>query len=197
MTNMHNHTLPFGEGRGGAPGTGRLRLDIDIHTHAGAPRHDAVLCVDPVTTDELPDGDGLLSVGIHPWHADGATPEVWQRLERWLDDPRVVALSEAGLDALRGPDVESVQLPVFERQARMAAERNLPLVIHSVRTNHHLLRLRRNPVYTNQWILHGFRGGETAARQLLDAGIDLSFGHRYNPAAYAATPPLRRYHETD
>lgn len=174
-----------------------LPVDIDVHTHAGGPRADAVLCVDPVDSDSLPPGNGLMSVGIHPWNAGRVNPGVWERLEAWLADPRVVAVGEAGLDAAKGPDVDTVQMPVFMRQARMAADRGLPLVIHGVRVNHHLLRLRRTPGFDNQWILHGFRGGEAAARQLLDAGIDLSFGSRYNLAAYAATPPHRRYHESD
>ena len=40
-------------------------------------------------------------------------------------------------------------------------------------------------------------GGPALARQLLDAGIDLSFGRRYNPASLALTPPDRRHFETD
>lgn len=51
----------------------------------------------------------------------------------------------------------------------------------------------RKPVYrlsdTNSvWIIHGFRSGASLARQLLDAGMLLSFGSHYNLAALAITP---------
>ena len=35
------------------------------------------------------------------------------------------------------------------------------------------------------------------AQQLLEAGLDLSFGLRFNAAAYDLTPAERRWRETD
>lgn len=180
----------------------RLRNDIDIHTHTGPLRKDAIVCVDPTETDRLPEGDGLMSVGIHPWNAGrGYEPEVWTRMENWLSDPRVVAVGEAGLDRLKGPDM-NLQEEVFVRQALMAVRKGLPLVIHCVRAADRLLGLRKNFVKlgedeNSQWIFHGFRGKPELARQLLDAGIDLSFGEKYNPDAYEMVAPERRYRETD
>lgn len=176
---------------------------IDIHAHTGPLRSDAVVCVDPTEAAVLPEGDGLISVGIHPWNADRATAAVWQRLNAWLTDPRVVAVGEAGIDRLRGPAPE-VQTAVFERQIDMAARAGLPLVIHCVRGADVLLRLRKKLLHSladgqpaPQWIFHGFRGNAALARQLLDAGIDLSFGNRYNAEAFDITPPPRRYRESD
>ena len=39
--------------------------------------------------------------------------------------------------------------------------------------------------------------GGRLPRQLLDAGIDLSFGAQYNPESYNLTPPERRHRESD
>lgn len=178
----------------------RLSNDIDIHTHSGPVRPDAVLCVDPVEAAFLPPGDGQLSVGIHPWNAGKTDSEVWRRLEGWLDDNRVVAVGEIGLDRLRGPAMD-IQTGVFESQALMAAERHLPVVVHCVRATEILLEIRKKlfPVGhdSEQWILHGFRGKPTLAEQLLKNGIDLSFGKIRNEESYALTPPSRRYYETD
>lgn len=172
----------------------RLPHDIDIHTHSGNVRHDAILCVDPVEKTALPEGEGLLSVGIHPWNAAGAGEDAWLRLEKWLDDPRVIAVGEVGLDKLRGPGAD-VQEPVFIRQAEIAARRGLPVIIHCVRYADRILNLRKK--FDNQWIWHGFRGKPEQARQLLDAGIDLSYGLKYNEESFARTPDERRYRETD
>lgn len=179
----------------------RLPHNIDVHAHTGPLRVDAVLCVDPVDSDSLPEGNGLLSVGIHPWNAAKADGDTWKRLNAWLDDPRVIAVGEIGLDRLRGPEI-SFQKIIFERQAIMAATHHLPVVIHCVRAYDLLLNLRKNLLkefhsVSPQWIIHGFRGKPQLARQLLDAGIDLSFGTIYNPESYAITPSDRRYHETD
>lgn len=144
----------------------------------------------------MPEGDGSISVGIHPWNADKVDEAVWQRLAAMLDDPRVVAIGEIGLDRARGPQMD-VQQDVFRRQLVMAEERGLPVVIHSVRATDLLLALRKALKPKVQWIFHGYRGNAAQARQLLDAGIDLSFGLKYNPEAYDAVPPDRRYHETD
>ena len=172
----------------------RLPHDIDIHTHQGPLRKDAVLCVDPTETEVLPDGDGFISIGVHPWNADKADQAVWQRLEKWLEDKRVVAVGETGLDRLRGPEL-TVQEDVFRRQARLAGLHRLPVVVHCVRCTDRLLQIRHD--FSGQWIYHGFRGKPELARQLLDAGIDLSYGDKYNAASYALTPAERRYRESD
>lgn len=175
-----------------------MRLDntLDIHAHTGPLRADAVVCVDPTERACLPDGQGWLSVGVHPWNAERADAETWARMERWLDDPRVVAVGEVGLDRLRGPAMD-VQERVFMRQVDMAAQRGLPVVVHCVRAVDVLLRLRRATKRAGQWVVHGFRGKAATARQLLDAGIDISFGERHDAEAFAAVPPERRYRETD
>lgn len=178
----------------------RLRGDVDVHAHSGPVRGDAVLCVDPTSADALPGGEGLLSVGVHPWNAGRADRQVWERMERWLDDPRVVAVGEIGFDRLRaeGDSGMDVQRAVFERQAAMAAGRGLPVIIHCVRAFDMLLQCRKETALRgNQWIVHGFRGKPALARQLLEAGMDLSFGPRYNAETYALTPEERRYRESD
>lgn len=175
----------------------RLPLDIDIHTHNRRPDHEAVIAVDPSAGETIPADATRVSVGVHPWNAQRLLddPDVEARLTAMLDDPRTVAIGEIGFDRARGPRLD-VQEAAFARQAALAAQRGLPVVIHAVRANDIVLKHRRRQP-DGQWIVHGYRGGEAAARQLLDAGIDLSFGARYNPAAYRATPPDRRYSETD
>ena len=185
-----------------------LDINIDIHTHSGGIRKDAVLCIDPVVTRRLPDGDGLLSVGIHPANADKTTPLTWQLFDLWLDDPRVIAVGETGFDRLVDVEV-ALQEKVFVRQARAAAAHNfLPLVLHCVRASDILLRMRKELLQQFgsqlnerheewQWIFHGFRGKPDLAEQLLRAGIDLSFGKRYNSDSFNLTPSERRYRETD
>ena len=81
----------------------------------------------------------------------------------------------------------------------LAAELGKPLIIHCVRTSQQVLRLwRDNPqAHHVAWVIHGFRGNENVARDLLEAGFYLSFGLKFNPQAVAITPLDRLLVETD
>ena len=50
---------------------------------------------------------------------------------------------------------------------------------------------------SQKWIVHGFRGKPQLAGQLLKAGIDLSFGEKFNPESIQITPIERLFIETD
>ncbi|MDE6310400.1 MAG: TatD family hydrolase [Muribaculaceae bacterium] len=174
----------------------KSRRDIasfdNIHAHGIAPGPDRVLSISP---GDSMDPQGFYSIGIHPWDTP-APPEKLEELERIASgDSRVVAIGECGLDKLRGaalPEQESA----FEAQIVLAERLGLPLIIHCVRAQDRLLKLRRKHP-SGRWIVHGFRGGAPAAQQLLDAGIDLSYCERYNDEAFRITPPGRRFRETD
>lgn len=171
-----------------------LHRFTDIHRHllADAEPSRVVVNLEP---GQLPDNIGWYSAGIHPWVADRAD-EHWSWLEQTAAHPHVAAIGEAGLDALRGPDLDT-QTAVFKRQAELAERLGKPLIIHAVRTWPQLMALHRQLKPAQPWIIHGFRGKPQLARQLLDHGFSLSFGKHYNPESYELTPPDRRYHETD
>lgn len=167
----------------------------DLHTH-DLSRRDAIV--------NLPEGadvpsEGRYSVGIHPWDSTGVTPQRWEWLEEAARAPQVVAIGECGLDALRGPSLDE-QERVFAAQATLAAELGKPLIIHCVRAWDRLLRLNKELRGDSTWIIHGFRGKEALGRQLLSAGLRLSFGATTPPAvarALAAHAPGRTCLETD
>lgn len=138
----------------------------------------------------------LYSAGIHPWWTPVADEELWAGWEYWLRHPQVVAVGECGLDRMRGGDL-LLQEEVFMRQAEKAEELHLPVTVHCVRAFDRLLALRRRLRPQVRWTVHGFRGKPALALQLLQAGMDLSFGGRYCAESYALTPPDRRHRETD
>lgn len=169
----------------------------DIHTHDLDAGPDAVICIDP-TERPIPAvrADRFYSVGIHPWRADIAAPSDWAELERLAALPNVVAIGEAGLDALRGPERE-VQMPVFLKQARLAEKLGKPLIIHAVKSNAELISLIRSERPSVPWIIHGFRGKPQLARQLTGCGFHLSLGKRFNPSVPAEIPPSLLHRESD
>lgn len=171
----------------------------DIHTHG---RRGPRILTNLRWPDEAPApavAGAAYSAGIHPWDTAAesfseADAMAW--LENIARRPDVLAIGECGLDALRGaplPDQERV----FLDQCRVAARLGKPVIVHCVRAWDSLLRIRRQLPPDLQIIVHGFRGRPPLTRQLLDAGIDLSFGLKFNPESFAATPPDRRFRETD
>ncbi|WP_375177228.1 TatD family hydrolase [Marinobacter mobilis] len=115
-------------------------------------------------------------LGIHPWfigeHADGDL----DLLRRLLvgGGNRCVALGECGLDRLRG-DL-SQQLPWFERQVGLAAELELPLVIHSVRAHEEVCAVLRRAKPEVPILVHGFSGSADQAKKLVALGCLIGVG---------------------
>ena len=179
-----------------------LRPDItDFHTHNLQAQH-AIINVPQewILTPSLflPCEGAYYSVGIHPWwtaEAD-AVRRMLDNLPALLEHPQVVALGECGLDALQGAPLDE-QERIFTNQIAFAEAYHLPVTLHIVRAFDRLLRLKKQLRPTTQWTVHGFRGKPALAQQLLRAGIDLSFGVKYNDESWRITPPNRRRRETD
>lgn len=173
-------------------------LITDIHTHTpGDPQR--IYNLDP-TDSAAASGylsNGLLrSVGIHPWRATLATPDMLDRLEQLASDPATLIVGETGLDTLRGPDM-AIQTTMFEHHAALAQSLGKPLLIHAVRSWNEILDIHHRLRSTVPWIIHGFRGKPQLARQLLGHGLWLSLGEHFNPSTIKAIPPDKLLAETD
>ena len=71
------------------------------------------------------------AVGIHPHNAKDADDADVQRVRAWLDDSAVVALGEMGLDYFYDFCPKKQQRRIFAAQLAFAADRDLPVIIHS------------------------------------------------------------------
>ncbi|MHB0938594.1 MAG: TatD family hydrolase [Armatimonadota bacterium] len=140
------------------------------------------------------------AVGLHPWFVTENDDLSW--LPPLLDDPRVVAVGEIGLDgAIENDDPEKQEM-VFRAQLTLAAEHQLPVLVHCRRRWDRLLPcLRELP---SCGIMHAFSGSVETMRLLLALGFYISFtgsvtrpnAKRVHQAA-AAVPADRLLVETD
>ena len=170
---------------------------FDIHTHHPARKHEQTILSLSVDTEQTNDREGYISIGIHPWNLIEAQANIQlQALTQSLQKERVVALGEAGLDRLRGCPLD-VQITVFRHEIALAEEFHLPMVIHCVRAFNELLQLKKELHPSQQWIIHGFRGKEKIALDLLRHGCYLSFGSHFQEEAVRAVPLERLFIETD
>ena len=187
---------------------------FDLHTHQ--PKHHpedvAILSVDiretvlpfhhPVTGC-MPDNE-LYAVGLHPWYIDTNDREVtnllFAKVRQLASRKKVVAIGETGLDNMvaKSAGDYSYQQELFISHIQLSEEVQKPLIVHCVKAWNDILQIRRSIQPSMSWIIHGFRGKESLARQLIGAGLYLSFGPRYNREALQATWEQRRlFLETD
>ena len=117
--------------------------------------------------------------GIHPWHADAAAEGWEERLrKRLLSDP-VASVGEVGVDGwAKSPGME-VQLPVFIKQAELAAETGRVMTVHCLKAWEKLFEaMDRAAAWPEKFLMHSFGGSLEVAERLLKKGAWFSFsGH--------------------
>ena len=173
-----------------------MKLGItDIHTHVlpDSPGS-ALVCID---CGPVPEQEGhFFSAGLHPWDVTGCDEPQLRALEHLFALPQVLAVGECGFDTLRGPSHE-LQEQAFIRQAELSERFKKPMILHVVRDFDSIIRLRKQLKPSQRWLIHGFRGGQEQAFQLISSGFDLSLGARANPDTVRSIPDSRLFLETD
>ncbi|MBN2030376.1 TatD family hydrolase [bacterium] len=70
------------------------------------------------------------AVGIHPHDSVKAGKKDLDKIEKWLDDPEVIAVGEIGLDYHYDFSPPEIQQELFSKQLLMAQEKGFPVIIH-------------------------------------------------------------------
>jgi TatD DNase family protein len=174
---------------------------IDTHCHLDAPEFDAdrgavvaaagaagvgMIVVPAIAAGnfgavrELAHRHGLAyALGIHPMccdrAADGDLEVLRAALEAGRDDPRLVAVGEIGLDHFIAGLDRDRQARFFAAQLALAAEFELPVLLHVRRAIDSVLKhLRTRPV--SGGIAHAFNGSLQQAEAFVDLGFKLGCG---------------------
>lgn len=71
------------------------------------------------------------TLGIHPEEIDKLTDNSFEFIERNLNNPKIVAIGEIGLDYYWNKENKQEQQKVFRKQLEIAKNYNLPVVVHS------------------------------------------------------------------
>lgn len=121
--------------------------------------------------------------GIHPWHADTAAEGWEERLrERLLSDP-AASVGEVGVDGwVDSPGME-VQMPVFVKQAEIAAELGRVMTVHCLKAWEALFAaMDQAAAWPEKFLMHSFGGSLEVAGRLAKKGAWFSFsGHFLHP----------------
>ncbi len=121
----------------------------------------------------------VYALGIHPLFVNDL-PDNWlellrEALKRHQDDPQLVAIGEIGLDYFVDGIDPQLQERVYRSQLELAAQFDLPVLLHVRRSQDRLLKyLRQVPVPGG--IAHAFNGSQQQAEQFVAHGFALGFG---------------------
>ncbi len=144
--------------------------------------------------------------GIHPHEAESYSTEVEERIRRNAADARILAIGEIGLDYYYDHADRDIQRQVFERQLELAAELDLPVVIHSRDADDDTRAILANHgrALTRGGVIHSFTSSLALAQFCLGEGFMLGFNGiaTFNRAdnvreVIAITPPAQVLLETD
>lgn len=126
--------------------------------------------------------------GLHPMFLGPTSENDLSALPAFLDRHPAAAIGECGLDYfVDGLDAE-LQQRVFEGQLLIAAERDLPLVIHARRAVDAVIAALRR-VGGLRGVIHSFSGSPEQAHQLFKLGFLIGLG---GPVTYERAQRLRR-----
>lgn len=139
------------------------------------------------------------AVGIHPHDAKDADPGTLTQLKELAKNKKVVALGETGLDFHYNFSPQGEQERVFAEQLRIAAELDLPVIIHCRESFDETMEtLEQHGHGVKKVVFHCFSGSAEQAEVVLDKGFHVSltgvvtFKNAEKTRAAARTVPLDR-----
>jgi TatD DNase family protein len=149
-------------------------------------------------------GAGIpVSIGIHPWEVAPNWEGDFEKIKQEaVQNPHVFAIGETGFDRLKGPEI-LLQKAAFYAQASLAAQLEIPLILHCVKAHDLLLEYLKSAKNPPNMIWHGWNQKPELARQLLSFPVFFSFGKQLlQPSGNAAhwllaCPSDRVFFETD
>jgi TatD DNase family protein len=136
--------------------------------------------------------DGVYAaIGLQPNYVAECGPNDWAEIEKLVDEPRVVAIGETGLDRHWDFTPFDLQQDYFDRHMALAGRRDLPFIVHmrdcdadimeALRAEHR----RRGPL---RGIMHSFTGDAAMAAECVALGLHISFA---GMITYKKSQPLR------
>ncbi len=115
------------------------------------------------------------TVGIHPHNASQLNEAVLDRLARFSEDSKVVAIGEIGLDYYRNLSPRDAQKKAFEAQLFLAEKLGLPVAIHDREAHADILKMLSKFKGKTKGVMHCFSGSKEMAEQCVKFGFYISF----------------------
>ncbi len=108
------------------------------------------------------------AIGIHPESVDTYTNDDLKFVEDNLNNPKVVAIGEIGLDYYYTKENKYQQIELLEKQLKMAEKNHMPVIIHSREATLDTLNILKK--YKVKGIIHSFSGSLETANEYIKMG---------------------------
>ncbi|TKJ39682.1 hydrolase TatD [candidate division LCP-89 bacterium B3_LCP] len=116
------------------------------------------------------------SAGWHPHEAQRADDSLESHISLLAQSPQVVAIGEIGLDFYRNRSPHDVQQQVFRRMIRIAADLDLPVIVHCRDAFEDTISILKTEISDNtRGVFHCFAGDVNELQQVLDLGFHISY----------------------
>lgn len=128
------------------------------------------------------------AVGVHPHDAKLLDHKAYDALRELAKHPKVVAIGEMGLDYYRDLSPRSIQKLAFEKQLRLAAEVDLPVIVHNRDAHQDTIAILKQHADQLRGVMHCFSGDIAFADNCIQLGLYISFA---GPITYPKSHELR------
>ena len=170
---------------------------LDIHSHNKIAGKHKIVNLSPENYIAIDKPNQFYSIGVHPWNIDHDADKMLDILVSVAHHENIIAIGETGIDLVKSSAPLFRQLIVFKRHIELSELLQKPLIIHNVKAHDIIIGLRKDLKPSMPWIIHGFRNKPSVAKMLIDAGLYLSFGEKFNIDSLQITPNERILAETD
>ena len=111
------------------------------------------------------------SVGFHPHDAAELTEDLEQKIRQLaLEEKKLIAIGETGLDYHYMYSSAEVQQQVFSKQLQLAVELNLPVIMHSREAETDTLNILQEIPVPPLGVAHSFTSSFEMAKTLIEMG---------------------------
>lgn len=108
------------------------------------------------------------ALGFHPTELDNFSDSDLEWLEEHINDDKIVALGEIGLDYHYENTDKEKQISVFKKQLEIAKKQNKPIIVHNRDASNDTLNILKD--YDLKGSLHCFSGSLEMAREFIKCG---------------------------
>ena len=113
-----------------------------------------------------------ISYGIHPESIDNDTNLSYKELEKIIENPKLIALGETGLDFYHSIKYKEKQIEIFESHIEASKIYDLPIIIHQRNSEEEIIKILNKFKHDNlKIVFHCFTG----SKKLLDFCIENNY----------------------
>ena len=123
------------------------------------------------------------AVGLHPDEVGKLTAQIKDEICACLNDPKIVAIGEIGLDYHWDIEPHDVQIRCFKEQIQLALDAAMPIIVHSrtaaadtMAVISELYGTGRGAEIPRKGVIHAYPGSLEQARQYTSLGFYLGIG---------------------